>query len=62
MLLYFNLYTFPFNLLKPAYSFLRVFIPKIGYNGQKPMRLVTIKTRAKIIRIIANVPEITPVK
>jgi hypothetical protein len=42
--------------------FLMVESLKVAYRGQKPTRLVTRKTTARIPRMMANVPEMTPVK
>lgn len=44
------------------YGFLQVEMPKGEYKGQKLIKLVRIKTAAKINKTIAIVPEITFVK
>ncbi len=44
------------------YFFLVVFIPKIGYKGQKLIRLVSTKTAANTSSTIPMVPVITLVK
>ena len=44
------------------FSFLQVFIPTNGYNGQKLIRLVKANTTATTISAMPSVPVITFVK